>query len=124
MIPKLPSLRALSDQSDHVPASKLIGLSTHTIDQAQAAARAGIADYIGFGPIFPTTSKPRPDPTQGLDGLRAVRARVTLPIVAIGGIRARTMPEVLAAGADAGAMIGELVRAADITATVRALLCS
>lgn len=101
---------------------KLIGLSTHTLDQALAAARAGVADYIGFGPIFRTTSKPRPDPTQGLDGLRAVRARVALPIVAIGGITARTMDEVLAAGADAVAMIGEIVRATDVAGTVRALL--
>jgi thiamine-phosphate pyrophosphorylase len=101
---------------------KLIGLSTHTLDQAQAAARAGIADYIGFGPIFPTTSKHRPDPTQGLDSLRAVRARVALPIVAIGGITARTMDDVLTAGADAVAMIGEIVRAKDVASTVRALL--
>jgi thiamine-phosphate pyrophosphorylase len=103
---------------------KLIGLSTHTLDQALAAARAGVTDYIGFGPIFRTTSKPRPDPTQGLDGLRAVRARVALPIVAIGGITARTMDEVLAAGADAVAMIGEIVRATDVAGTVRALLGS
>lgn len=100
----------------------IIGLSTHTVEQAEAAARAGIADYIGFGPIFPTTSKARPDAVQGLDALRAVRRRVSLPIVAIGGITARTMPEVLAAGADAVAMIGEIVRARDITATLRGLL--
>ena len=103
---------------------KLIGLSTHSLDQAEAAARAGIADYIGFGPIFPTTSKRHPDPVQGLDGLRAVRARVQLPIVAIGGISAATVRDVLAAGADAVAMIGDIVRAADVTATVRGLLKS
>ncbi len=103
---------------------KIIGLSTHSLAQAEAAARAGIADYIGFGPIFPTTSKARPDPVQGLDGLRAVRRRVALPMVAIGGISARSMPAVLAAGADAVAMIGELVQASDIAATVRLLLGS
>jgi thiamine-phosphate pyrophosphorylase len=102
----------------------IIGLSTHNLEQAVAAARAGIADYIGFGPIFPTTSKRRPDPVQGLDGLRAVRRHVALPIVAIGGIDARTMPAVLAAGADAVAMIGEIVRATDITARVQTLLAS
>jgi len=101
---------------------KIIGVSTHNLNQAEAAMRHGIADYIGFGPIFPTTSKERPDPVQGLDGLRAVRARVSLPIVAIGGISARTMPDVLAAGADAVAMIGEIIRAEDITAAIRALL--
>jgi thiamine-phosphate pyrophosphorylase len=101
---------------------KIIGISTHTLEQADALARTGIADYIGFGPMFQTTSKPNPDPVQGLDGLRAVRARVGLPIVAIGGITAQTLPAVLAAGADAVAMIGEIVRAGDIAATVRALL--
>ena len=101
---------------------KIIGLSTHTLEQAEAAARAGVADYIGFGPIFPTSSKESPDPVQGTDGLRQVRSRITLPIVAIGGITAATMPAVLAAGADAVAMIGEIVRAPDVTATVRALL--
>ncbi len=101
---------------------KIIGISTHNVAQAEAAARAGLADYIGFGPIYPTGSKERPDPVQGLDGLRLVRSRVNLPIVAIGGITAATMGEVLAAGADAVAMIGEIVRAPDVSAKVRALL--
>ncbi len=103
---------------------KIIGFSTHNLEQAQAAARAGIADYLGFGPIYPTSSKERPDPVQGLDGLRAVRARVAPPVVAIGGITAATMSEVLAAGADAVAMIGEIVLSSDVTATVRKLLAS
>jgi thiamine-phosphate pyrophosphorylase len=101
---------------------KIIGFSTHNVAQAEAAAREGIADYIGFGPIYPTTSKDRADPVQGLEGLRLVRRRVKLPIVAIGGITAGTMCDVLAAGADAVAMIGEIVRAEDVSAKVRALL--
>jgi len=101
---------------------KIIGFSTHNLAQAEAAAREGIADYIGFGPIFPTSSKDRPDPVQGIDGLRQVRNRVAVPIVAIGGITATTMPAVLAAGADAVAMIGEIVRAPDVGARVRTLL--
>jgi len=101
---------------------KIIGVSTHNVAQAQAAAREGIADYLGFGPIYPTTSKHRPDPVQGLEGLRSVRSAVTLPIVAIGGITAVTMGDVLAAGADAVAMIGEIVRAADVGARFRGLL--
>jgi len=101
---------------------KIIGFSTHSFAQAEAAAHEGVADYIGFGPIYPTTSKERPDPVQGLDGLRMVCRHVTLPIVAIGGISAATMPDVLAAGADAVAMIGAIVHAPDVAATVRALL--
>jgi thiamine-phosphate pyrophosphorylase len=101
---------------------KIIGLSTHNSVQAEAAARHGIADYIGFGPIYPTVSKEHPDPVQGLDGLQQVRARVALPIVAIGGITTNTVREVLAAGADAVAMLGEIVRAPDVEARVRELL--
>ncbi|MGD0947128.1 MAG: thiamine phosphate synthase [Candidatus Binatia bacterium] len=102
--------------------NKIIGLSTHNSAQAEAAARQGIADYIGFGPIYPTASKERTDPVQGLEGLRLIRSRVGLPIVAIGGITAQTMPDVLAAGADAVAMIGDIVRAGDVGAKIRALL--
>jgi thiamine-phosphate pyrophosphorylase len=101
---------------------KIIGLSTHTLEQAEGAARGEPVDYIAFGPIFATTSKQRPDPVQSLDALRAVRRCVKLPIVAIGGISASTMPAVLEAGADAVAMIGEIVRAPDIEAKVRELL--
>jgi thiamine-phosphate pyrophosphorylase len=100
---------------------KIIGFSTHSLAQAEAAARAGIADYLGFGPVYPTSSKDRPDPVQGIDGVRQIRARVAVPIVAIGGITAVTMPAVLAAGADAVAMIGEIVRAPDVEAKVREL---
>jgi thiamine-phosphate pyrophosphorylase len=101
---------------------KTIGLSTHTIAQAEAAVHDGIADYIGFGPIFPTQSKAQPDSVQGLEGLRRVRARVPLPIVAIGGITAASLREVLATGADAIALIGEIVRAADVRSAVQTLL--
>jgi thiamine-phosphate pyrophosphorylase len=101
---------------------KIIGVSTHNPAQAEAAVQEGIADYLGFGPIYPTTSKEQPDPVQGTETLRLLRGRVALPVVAIGGITAATMPEVLAAGADAVAMIREIVGAADVTAKVRALL--
>jgi thiamine-phosphate diphosphorylase len=100
----------------------IIGFSTHTLAQAEAAAHDGLANYLGFGPIYATTSKHNPDPVQGLDGLRAARRRVQMPIVAIGGITAATMADVLGSGADAVAMIGDIVRADDVTGTVRALL--
>ena len=100
----------------------IIGFSTHTLAQAEAAAREGLADYLGFGPIYATSSKDNPDPVQGLDGLRAVRRQLQMPLVAIGGITAATIADVLAAGADAVAMIGEIVRATDVTETARTLL--
>jgi thiamine-phosphate pyrophosphorylase len=101
---------------------KIIGFSTHTLTQAESAASSGEIDYIGCGPIYPTHSKDRPDPVVGLDGLRAVRRRVALPIVAIGGITAANMAGVWGAGADAVAMISEIVCAPDIGAKVRDLL--
>lgn len=101
---------------------KLIGLSTHNVAQAEAAARSEAVDYIGFGPIFATGSKSNPDPVQGVESLREIRRLTRLPIVAIGGITAATMLQALGAGADAVAMIGEIVRAPDIEHKVRTLL--
>jgi thiamine-phosphate pyrophosphorylase len=93
----------------------LVGISTHTLTQARAAVAAG-ADYIGFGPVFPTTSKLRPDPEVGLAGLgEAVRA-VDVPVVAIGGITPERAPAVMAAGAAAVAAIECVVRARDVRA--------
>lgn len=101
---------------------KVIGLSTHSLDQVDAAMRLRELDYIAYGPIFATTSKENPDPVQGIEGLRAAHRLTHVPIVAIGGITENTMPEVLAAGADAVAMIGELIRSPDLEAAVRTLI--
>src|SRR3989442_8862921 len=93
---------------------KLIGVSTHDPAQALAAARGG-ADYVGFGPLFGTSTKATGYSARGLDQLREVRALVSLPIVAIGGVTAERAPALLAAGGDAVAMIRELGLANDIT---------
>ena len=100
---------------------KLVGVSTHDVDEARAAEAAG-ADYIGVGPVYATTSKAQPLAPRGLDLVRAVRAAVSCPIVAIGGITPETAEAVLGAGADAVAMIAALVRAAEPTAAVAAVL--
>ena len=68
--------------------------------------------YVAYGPIFATTTKATPDPVVGLDGLRAAARRAAaagLPLVAIGGITLDTAPAVIAAGARAVAVIGDLV---------------
>jgi len=101
---------------------KIVGFSTHNLAQILGAAADGTVDYVGFGPIYATRSKDRPDPVVGLDGLRQVRAAVSLPIVAIGGITRETMAAVLAAGADAVAMISEIVGAPDVTERVREMV--
>lgn len=99
---------------------KIIGISTHSVEQALAAERGG-ADYIGFGPLYAGGLRNNPA-GKGLALLREVRAAVRIPIVAIGGITEATMPAALAAGADACAIITDVVGAPDLAAKVRALL--
>jgi thiamine-phosphate pyrophosphorylase len=78
-----------------------IGVSTHNVAQVRAACEAG-ADYLGFGPVFATTTKANPDPVQGLEGLlAAVAAAGGRPVVAIGGITVETAGEVYRTGAHA-----------------------
>jgi thiamine-phosphate diphosphorylase len=101
--------------------NKIIGVSTHDLQQAQTADRDG-ADYIGFGPMYGTTSKTTGYTARGLDQLREIRARVHLPIVAIGGITTDRASATLTAGADAIAMISDLVLAKDITTKVQETL--
>ena len=100
---------------------RLIGLSTHDPEQARAAAAAG-ADYVAVGPIYATRSKVGALAPRGLDLVRAARASVPCPLVAIGGIDATTAAEVVAAGADAVAIIAALVRTPDPAAAVRDVL--
>lgn len=99
---------------------KIIGISTH--DQAQAEeAERGAADYIGFGPIFETTTKGTGYSPRGLALLRGIRKAVRLPIVAIGGITEKNITQVWEAGA-AAAMISDLIGVEDVAAKVRRLL--
>jgi len=81
---------------------KIIGISTHTLRQAVLAQESG-ADYIGFGPMFHTTTKNAGSP-KGLRALRKIRNHITIPIVAIGGITRQNINEILEAGADACAI--------------------
>ena len=88
--------------------SKIIGVSTHTIEQAGDADRDG-ADYIGFGPVFHTTTKDAGRP-KGIEMLREVKRQVRIPVVAIGGITAENIGPVLETGADAVAISSALLR--------------
>jgi thiamine-phosphate pyrophosphorylase len=97
-----------------------VGVSTHDLGQAQAAVAAG-ADYIGFGPVFVTGSKARPDPVTGLGGLQAVCRAVAVPVVAIGGITVERIAGVVEAGAAAAAVIGDIDTSNDRTAAGRSI---
>jgi thiamine-phosphate pyrophosphorylase len=87
--------------------NRLLGISTHTLEQARIASALPV-DYVAYGPIFATRTKANPDPIVGLDGLSRVRAIVSTPLVAIGGITLERVPDVIAAGADSVAVIGDL----------------
>lgn len=99
----------------------LIGLSTHDERQLATAANTS-ADYLSLGPLFPTTSKANPDPVVGTDRLAAARIMVRHPLVAIGGITATTAADALASGADAIAVISDIVRAPDVQRATADLL--
>jgi thiamine-phosphate pyrophosphorylase len=91
----------------------MIGVSTHSLKEAQDADRGG-ADFITFGPVYRTPSKVRYGPPAGLANVRGVSRRVHIPLFALGGVRAGRLGKVLQAGASGAAMISEIFRAADI----------
>jgi thiamine-phosphate pyrophosphorylase len=90
----------------------LVGKSTHSLEQARAAQREG-ADYIGFGPIFATPTKPDYTPI-GLQNIRRVHAEVNLPIFCIGGINIDNLQSVIDAGAKRVVMVSALLKAHNI----------
>lgn len=104
----------LADARRRAGSALLVGISTHTLDQV-ARAVAGGADYLGFGPVFPTGSKANPDPVVGTGGLAAaVRAAAPVPVVAIGGITPERAAAVAAAGATAACAISAVNLATDV----------
>jgi thiamine-phosphate pyrophosphorylase len=92
-------------------AGKIIGISTHSVELARAAEAAG-ADYIGFGPLFPTATKDA-GPLQGIGNLSIIRKSVAIPIVGIGGINGENVQDVIKAGADGAAVISAVLSAPD-----------
>lgn len=111
----LPLLDAVRVRNEAAAGRLSIAISTHDLAEALAAV-AGGADHIGFGPIFATQSKADADAAVGLAALRAVAERVTIPIVAIGGITLENVGEVARAGASAAAVIAAVDHAPDPTA--------
>jgi len=91
-------------------AGKLLGVSTHSVEEARCAAEDG-ADFIVFGPVFTTPSKVAYGPPQGLQHLRTVVRAVHIPVIAIGGIDHTNLPQVVQAGAYGVAMIRAVLAA-------------
>jgi len=86
-----------------------LGVSTHNPEQLQRAELTS-ADYLAVGPVFSTASKDRPDPVIGLEGVRRARELTGKPLVAIGGITRANAASVIESGADAVAVISDLLR--------------
>ena len=100
---------------------KLIGVSLHTVTEAEAIDRS-VVDYAIAGPAFETPSKPGYGPEIGHKGLAEIAAAAPVPVLAIGGLNATRAAEVLAAGPVGIAVMGSIMRAVDPGQEVRALL--
>ena len=98
-----------------------VGVSTHTLEQFAAADKTS-ADYIAFGPIFPTKTKENPDAVVGTELLSRARRMTKKPIVAIGGVTLERAEEVYRAGADSLAVIRDLISVANPAARAREFL--
>jgi thiamine-phosphate pyrophosphorylase len=121
---------AVEEAREILGKEKIIGISTHSIEQFRAALGTS-ADYIAIGPIYPTRTKENHDPVVGLELIREVKKLADRPIVAIGGITLDRAREVIEAGADSLAVISalypikelsDLYAKPDITGSVRLLL--
>lgn len=109
----LPEARRL------LPVDRLIGCSASILSQA-TRAQAGGADYVGVGAVYPTLTKDAR--LAGLDTLRRIRGRVSLPLIAIGGINRENIEEAMKAGADGAAVISAVLGAKDIEKATRDLV--
>lgn len=98
----------------------IIGISTHSIEDALEAERNG-ADYISFGPVFHTSTKDAGE-AKGLETLKEVRHAVRIPVIAIGGIDEDNLPDVLATGIHGVAMISHILTSEDVGGRVKRLL--
>ncbi len=105
---------AVEEAREILGEDKIIGVSTHSLDQFNAALETS-ANYIAVGPVFPTKTKENPDPVVGLDLVRQAKLITDRPLVAIGGISVERAADVIAAGADSVAIISALYPFGDIS---------
>ena len=92
-----------------IGSERWLGVSTHNPEQLREADLTS-ADYLAIGPVFATTSKEKPDPVVGVEGVRRARQLTRKPLVAIGGITRANARSVIEAGADSVAVISDLLR--------------
>jgi thiamine-phosphate pyrophosphorylase len=106
---------------DLVGDKMLIGLSTHSPEQAENAVKTGAVDYIGVGPLYQTSTKKDVQPPVGLGYLDYAARRHQIPFVAIGGIKESNLTEVVKHGANCVCLVSEITGAPDIGARIRDL---
>lgn len=94
----------------------IVGKSTHSLEQARAAAEEPL-DYIGFGPLFATPTKPEYKPI-GLDDVSAVHRLVRVPVFCIGGVKKENLPAVVAAGARRVVIVSGILQSNDIASYI------
>ena len=111
---------ALADARRLGPAGWIIGISAESVEDAIRAEKEG-ADYIGVSPVFATPTKTDHATPLGLEGLRAIRAAVKIPLVAIGGIQMANARDVIRAGADGLAVVSAIASADSPQAAAAAL---
>ena len=105
---------------ERFPSLKIFGLSTHSLAQVEASRKLA-PDYIGVGPVYATPTKEIPDATLGLETMRKMLAAATVPAVAIGGIDAHRLPDVLRAGAQNFAVVRAVCGSTDPYVAIRRL---
>ena len=103
-----------------LPAPALLGVSTSSADMARRAQQQQ-ADYIGFGPVYPTTTKETAASPRGIERMHDTLEKINIPLVALGGISDRNISEVVAAGADHVAVCSAIVSAENIERAAAAL---
>jgi thiamine-phosphate pyrophosphorylase len=99
---------------------KIIGISTHSLDQAREAIDCG-ADYIGIGPAFKTETKIKADPVVGVDLILKAEGLSSVPVIAIGGIGEENIDSLVSKGIKRVAIISDILCSKDIEAKARAL---
>ena len=112
----LPISAARKVLGDH----KIIGASTHSVEQAQEAEREG-ADYVAIGPVFFTATKPGLGSAKGIEIIGKVKEKVHIPVIAIGGINSDNVEKTLKAGADGVAVISAVFKEANTGLATRRL---
>ncbi len=111
----------VADARNMLGAGAIIGATASTLDEALESDASG-ADYIGFGHVYTTATKEKTGPAVGLEGVRAVCAVVSVPVIAIGGIDAERAARCIAAGAHGVAVVSAVCAAADPVRATRAIV--